>query len=256
MYRFSLFFLLIGYLAMWGQFASPLQADGLSDLKAALGRYTAKSTLKGTLQAQTRTVQGKGKDANEIKGQASAWIEYDPKGLRMKWDRPFLLKLDQETRLRTKGGKLNNQPSGALWAMELHRTYSLLNATEGLSLMVETATFQNEAQEMLEGRAVRVLQFSRPQSGVPEWIRRWVKDFNSTVKIWIDSDGKPLKYQETIQIKARAFLVISFEETREIDVNYSNINDHLVCVRHEEKIESSGGGEYVSSWTLRTFKPQ
>ncbi|MDR1842016.1 MAG: hypothetical protein LBQ86_08885, partial [Holophagales bacterium] len=108
---------------------SSLAADGLSDLKAALGRYTAKSTVKGTLEAQVWSRQGKGKDMVETGGRASALIEYGPQGLRMEWSRPFLQRLDSEARSRLKNGPSDNQASNALWAMELRRTHNLLDGS-------------------------------------------------------------------------------------------------------------------------------
>ena len=246
--KFLLAFLVFNYLA----------ADGLSDFKAALGRYEKKSTLRGTLEVQTVSTQGKGKEATETKGQASASVEYSPQGLRMQWSRSFLQRLDQETRQRMKNVPKNNQTqaSNALWAMELRRTYNLLDAAGELSRMIDTAVFQSEGRETLNGRPVRVLQFSLPQSGAPERFRKWIKEFTSTAKIWIDAEGNPLSYRQDIQIKARAFLVISFEQTQEINIAYSAINDHLVCLRHEEKQEGGGGGEFGASRTIRTFRPQ
>ncbi|MDR2697330.1 MAG: hypothetical protein LBB40_02510, partial [Holophagales bacterium] len=246
MSRFLLPFLLFNYLA----------ADGLSDFKAAIVRYTAKSTIKGTLEVQTWSRQGKGKDATEMRGQASAWVEYGPQGLQMRWNRPFLNQLDQEARLRTKGAPQNNQVSNALWHMDLRKTYDLLDASKDLSLILETATFQSEGLEPLNGRSTRVLRFSVPQSGVPERLRRWIKEFNSTAKIWIDKEGNPLSYWQSTHIKARAFLVISFEQTQEQSITYSKTADNLVCLSVEEKQEFGGGGEYNSSRTIRTFSPQ
>jgi len=233
-----------------------LAADGLSDLKTALARYTAKSTIKGTLEVQTWNKQGKGKDALETKGQASALVEYGPQGLQMRWTRPFLTQLDQEVQIRTKDAPTNNQITSALWMMDLRRTYNVLDATKELSRILETATFQSEGEEPLNGRPTRVLRFSVPQSGAQDRFRKWITEFNSTAKIWIDKEGNPLSYWQSITIKARAFLVISFEQTQEISITYSSKADNLVCLRSVEKQEFGGGGEHNSSRTIRTFSPQ
>jgi len=246
MSKYLLPFLLFNYLA----------ADGLSDFKAALARYTAKSTIKGTLEVQTWNRQGKGKDAVESKGQASALVEYGPQGLQMRWTRPFLNQLDQESRNRTKESSTNNQASNAIWLMDLRRTYNILDATKELSRILETSTFQSEGEESLNGRPTRVLHFSVPQSGAQDRFSRWITEFRSTAKIWIDREGNPLFFSQSIHIKARAFLVISFEQTQEQSITYSSKADNLVCLRAEEKQEFGGGGEHNSSRTIRTFTPQ
>ncbi|MDR0498940.1 MAG: hypothetical protein LBH03_04305 [Holophagales bacterium] len=233
-----------------------LVANGLSDLKATLVRYTAKSTIKGTFEVQTWNRQGKGKEAVDTKGQASALVEYGPQGLQMQWNRPFLNQLDRELRLSAKDVSSNNQISNALWMMDLRRAYSSLDASKELLRLLETAIFQSEAEEPLNGRPTRVLRFSVPQSGTQERFRRWIKEFHSTAKIWIDKEGNPLSYWQSIRIKARIFLVISFEQTQEQNITYSKIGDNLVCLRVEEKQEGGGGGEYASSRTIRSFTPQ
>jgi hypothetical protein len=246
MLRFLLPLLLSGHLA----------ADGLSDFRAALSRYTAKSTVKGTLEVQTWSKQGKGKDATETRGQATAWVEYGPQGLQMRWNRALLNQLDREARMRAKDAAQTNRASNAIWQMDLRRTYNLLDASKELSEILETATFLSEGTEPLNGRPTRVLRFSVPQSGVQERFRRWIKEFESTVKIWIDKDGSPLSYWQSAHAKARAFLVITFEQTQEVSITYSSRGDNLVCLSVEEKQEFGGGGEYNSSRTVRTFSPQ
>jgi hypothetical protein len=246
MIKFLLFLLISSFAA----------ADGLADLKAAIERYSAKATIKGTLDAQIWSVQGKGKDATETRGQASAWVEYGPSGLRMQWGRNFLRQLDQESRERMKNVQAANQPSSALWAMELRRTYSFFDAPGELSRMIEIAKFSSETEEMHNGKPARALHFSVPLSGVPVRFRGWVKEFNSTATVLVDADGTPLRFKQSTQTKARAFLVVSFEQTQETDIAYSILEDHLICIRSEEKQTGGGGGEHSSSRTVRTFKPQ
>jgi len=246
MSKYFLPFLIFNYLA----------ADGLSDFKAALARYTAKSTIKGTLEVQTWNKQGKGKDAVESRGQASALVEYGPQGLQIRWSRPFLTQLDMESSTHTKDAPPKNQVSNALWMMDLRRTYSVLDATKDLSRILETATFQSEGEEPLNGRLTRVLRFSVPQSGAHDRFSRWITEFSSTAKIWIDREGNPLSLLQSTHIKARAFLVITFDQTQEQSITYSSKADNLVCLRTEEKQEFGGGGEHNSSRTIRTFNPQ
>ena len=230
-----------------------LSADGLSDLKAALGRLDPGAAIKGTLEAQTQARHGK--DGTDVSGRAAAWVEYGPKGLSMRWERPFLDQLDREIRSRPKSEASNSQALGALWAMELRRTYSMLDPASELSRMLESATFLREEPGVTNGVSVRVLHFSVPQSGAPERYRRWIKDYKSTAQIWIDGDGAPISSAQKIQIKGRAFLVISFDQTTAIKATYAVLGGRLVCLRHEEAQEGGGGGEFASSRTVRTFRP-
>ena len=234
-----------------------LAADGLSDLKAALKRYEAKATIKGTIEAQTWNTQGKDKDASETKGRASAQIEYGPSGLKMQWDRHFLQQLDMEARERANAKDSQPQSPGlnAVWAMDMRGVSNLLNPVESLSRFLETATLLAETLETHNGAKARALSFSAPPPGGANRYRRWLKDFSATIKIWIADDGSPLGYWQRTQLKGRAFLVISLEQNTEETITYSNVAGHLVCTKEEEKQEFSGGGEYFSSKTVRVFRP-
>jgi hypothetical protein len=129
-----------------------------------------------------------------------------------------------------------------------------MNPVEDLLKSLETATFVNEGRENYNGRQTRVLSFSAPMTNDAQRMRRWLKDFTTTIKIWIDGDGRPLGFSQKSSAKGRAFIVIAFEQNREETVTYSNVGDHLVCTRQEEKQEFQGGGEYGSSRTVRTFR--
>jgi hypothetical protein len=237
---------------------SHLAANGLSDLKAALMRYEAKATIKGTVEAQTWNVQGKDKDATETKGKASAQIEYGPTGLKMQVGRQFLQQLDMEARERSteKEGPSQSLALNAIWALDMRRVGNLMNPAEELSSFLETATFLSESIETHNGKKARALYFSSSAGGTSQRLRRWLKDFNSTIKIWIGEDGSPLGYWRSVQLKGRAFLVISLEQNSEETIAYSNVAGHLVCARQEEKQEFQGGGEYFSNRVLRVFYPQ
>jgi hypothetical protein len=237
-----------------GLFFSYLSADGLSDLKNALGRYEAKSTVRGTLEVQTWSRQGRDAGATETRGRATATVEYGQQGLRMQWRQPFLQQIDRETRARSSSNPPTNQALNATWAMGMRDTYNLMNPVEVLLRMLENATLISEGRESYNGTQVRVLNFSVPMTSEFNRLRRWLRDFTSTVKIWIDSDGTPLGFSQKAQIKARAFIVISMEQTREESLTYANVGDHLICVRHEESQEFQGGGEHGSSRTVRSLR--
>jgi len=234
-----------------------LAADGLSDLKAALKRYEAKTTIRGTVEAQTWNTQGKDKDASETRGRASAQIEYGPSGLKMQWDRQFMQQLDMEARERAsaKDSPPQNQALNAVWAIDMRSVSNLLNPVESLSRFLETATLLGETRETHNGAKVRALSFTTPAPSGANRFRRWLKDFSATIKIWIADDGSPVGYWQKIQLKGRAFLVISLEQNTENTIAYSNVAGHLVCTREEEKQEFSGGGEYFSSKTIKIFRP-
>jgi hypothetical protein len=137
--------------------------------------------------------------------------------------------------------------------MDMRSAISMVNPTEELSRVLDTATFVSEGRESFNGQQARALNFTAPLGSEAQRLRRWLKDYSSTIVVWIGGDDAPLGFSKKVIMKARAFLVISLEQTREEAITYATAGDHLICARQEEKQEFQGGGEYGTSRTIRTF---
>lgn len=66
---------------------STCRADGLADLRGALGRLQGLAPIKATLEIKSWRHQGEGKDGDDKQGQASLMVEDSTRGLQLTYGR-------------------------------------------------------------------------------------------------------------------------------------------------------------------------
>jgi hypothetical protein len=235
---------------------SGLQADGVADLKAALGRLQASAPLKGTLAVNRWSKNGEGKEAVERAGQASAWVEDGPQGLRVMWDRTLLSKFGQEGRATRKDPDAKTPATVGLSALTPRLVADRISAAESVAAELEHAVFQSEKAETWNGRPARLLLFNLTTGGLGKQERKYVKEFNGTLQVWIDEEGVPLGLSTKFSLKARAFLVVSFNQEQEESFSFQKVGDRLVCVKSELTSNGSGAGEKGRSHHTSSFTVQ
>lgn len=233
-----------------------LRADGISDLKGALARLGGHAPVKGTLEVKRTTRNGEGKDLVERVGQASAWVEDGPQGLRVAWDRSLLGRAQQEARALRKDPEARTPATLGLGALSARVVVDQVHAAEGLASQLEHAKVVSEVAEPWRGRPARKLTLELTMAAVNGRDRKYVKEFTGTTQVWIEEDGTPLATLTRTRLKGRAFLVVTFNQEQEESAAYQRVGDRLVCLRLETSSSGSGAGEKGSTHSLTTFALQ
>ena len=104
-------------------------------------------------------------------------------------------------------------------------------------------SFKAEKADTWNGKPARLLTFTVPMTKLPEQQRKYVKEFDATVSIWIAADGTPLASATHTTVKGRAFVVVSFEAVDDDSHTYGVVGDRLLTLRSEKHNTSSGAGE-------------
>jgi hypothetical protein len=236
--------------------AASARADGLSDLKAALGRLQAQTPLKATLDVKTMERHGDGADALEKLGQASLTLEDGARGLQLLYAKDTLSRIDQESRLLSHDPKAKTPTAWALAKLDSSEVLPMTSAVSALSRSVEEAVFKSEKPDAFGGKPARLLTFAVPVTRLPEQQRKYVKQFESTLSIWIGADGTPLASERHTTVKGRAFVVVTFEATDDTSSVYAVAGDRLLTLRSEDHSVSSGAGEKGEERVVKTLQPQ
>lgn len=234
---------------------SLLCADSLTDLKTALHALKGQAPIKGTVEVSTWRRNGEGKEANETSGQASAWVEDGPQGMKMQWSRHLLQQIEQEAQAKKANPKTKTPASTGMSAMAPRTVSGMVNQAGDLLRQLETATLTGETREAWNGRQVRALAFTVPLTGIGEKERKMVKDYKGSAKILIDDDGTPLAMTRKTFTAGRAYMVITFNADEEATHTFAKVSDRLVCTRFESK-NNQGGSETSQSVSTRSFKVQ
>lgn len=236
--------------------APAARADGLSDLKAALARLQAQTPLKATLDVKSTEKRGEGADAVEKQGQGSVGLEDGARGLQVLYAKDTLARMDAESRLLTHDPKAKTPTVWAVGKLDSGDVLPMASAAPGLARSLEEAVFKTEKADTWGGKPARLLTFTVPVSAVPEQQRKYVKQFDATLSIWIGADGTPLASAAVTNVKGRAFVVVSFEALDESNCTYGVAGDRLMTLRSENHSSSSGAGERGEQRVVKTLQPQ
>ena len=236
--------------------ACAARADGLADLKGALARLQGQTPLKATLDVRTVERHGEGADAIEKLGQASVNVEDGARGLQVLYARDTLARMDAEQRQFAHDPKAKTPTVWALEKLETHEIAPMASAASTLSRNVDEMPFKGEKADTWNGKPARQLTFSIPVSKLPEQQRKYVKEFDGSLAIWIAADGTPLASETRVAVKGRAFVVVSFDAVDESSATYGVFGDRLLTLRSENHSASNGAGEHGDQRVTKTLQPQ
>ena len=207
-------------------------ADGLSDLKAALGREQGQAPIKGTLEVTYKHVHGTGKDAVEETGQVALAVEDGAQGLEVAYSHDTVAHLDAESlaRERDKNAKVPTLP--AVEMLRYRDIRGMTAAAQALERLLERSKFVSERQEAWNGQPARVLRFDM---GLPPEVddkqREYIKKHIGELDVWIAPDGTPLASRTHDMASGSAFLFLKFEFGVDEDSTYALAGDRLIAVK-------------------------
>ncbi len=236
--------------------ASAAQADGLADLKAALARLQAQTPLRATLDVKTTEKHGEGADAVEKLGQASIGLEDGARGLQVIYAKDTLARMDAESRQLVHDAKARTPTVWALARLDSSQVVPMTSAAPTLARSLDESVFKSEKADTWGGKPARLLTFTVPLTTLPEQQRKYVKEFDGTLAVWIGADGTPLASETRATVKGRAFIVVSFEAVDENSSTYAVVGDRLLTLRSESHVSSSGAGERGEQRVVKTLQPQ
>ena len=229
-------------------------ADGLSDLKGALSRLHAQTPLKGTLETKTWRRSGEGKEAEEFTGAASIALEDGTQGMRLQYGRDLLSRMDLEQQALARNPNAKTPTLYAMRELGPDDLRPMLSAAEGLTRQLERSSFKSEKMASYSGKAARQLSFSVPVTTLSDRDRKYVKEFDGKLDIWIDADGTPLGSHLNVRASGRAFVVVSFDYKHEEQCVYTRAGDRLLVARKESQSSNAGAGERSEDRIIKTLQ--
>ena len=233
-----------------------LFADAAADLQRALGRLQGATPVKGTLEVKRFNRTGEGKGMVERSGQASAWVEDGPTGLRVFYDRAQVGRMTQESRLQRKDSDAKTPTTQGLSVISARLVADQINAADSLATQLDQTRVLSETRESWRGKPARKIVYELTINNITGRDKKYIKEYGGTVQVWIEEDGTPLAATLSTKMKGRAFLVVSFHQDLEQTFVYQRVGDRLVCVREELDSQGSGAGEKGHTQNTTTFTVQ
>ncbi|MFZ6742411.1 hypothetical protein ACO0LC_04250 [Undibacterium sp. JH2W] len=234
--------------------ASHARADGLADLKQALNRLQAQTPIKVQMEVKSWRKQGEGKDGEEKSGQALLQLDEGNHGLHLIYGKEILGRLEQEAAIKNKDKK--NRPSTALALNELTTSdlRQMISAAPMILRYLDDAVYKGEKTDHYKGKAARMLSFEFTIDKLSERERKYFKNLESRLDIWIGADSIPIASNFHQYGTGRAFVVVNFEQRTDEETEYVVNGDRLLMVKKESKFISSGAGEKFESKLLKILQ--
>lgn len=231
-------------------------ADGLTDLKAALTRLQGQTPLKAVVEAKTWSRDGEGKDMEETTGHASVSVEEGTRGLQVFYSKDMLARLETEERAKEREPKAKTPTLSALNEVNSSALRPMISAAGSLARTLDKAVFKGERTDTYNGKPARVVSFAMSMDKMSEKERKYVKEFEGNLDVWIAEDGLPYASRSTLNVSGRAFVVVSFNFKKDEDWVYGLVGDRLVALRRETRNSSSGMGEKGEGKVVKTLQIQ
>jgi hypothetical protein len=223
----------------------PLCADGLGDLRAALGRLQGPDTAKVSFEYQFRRELQEGKGPSVTQGAVTAQVEDGPQGLRITWDRATLLQAEGELQ-----GAFQDPLKPAPISQILRSLTSLdidehLHGAQTLLRDLTGAHLKETRPDAWQGKPAQLLVLDLEAVINPN-IRPAVKEVKAQGLLWVGSDGSPLAFRSDVAYKGSRFL-IAFHGIRKEELHYQRRGNRLLVTWAQSEERTSGFGESVGT---------
>lgn len=231
--------------------ALPLHADGLSDVRAALGRLQATTPIRVTYELQRNEVD-EGKFANDkYGGKATVDLESDGASFRLIVTRPLLDEIGRELDARAKNPDLNTPAERALNQISTVMAVESLDAAPPLLRLMEGAKLVSDGAGTWAGKPARivVLRLSDKIGKMPGK----VTIAENKLTLWLGADNVPLA-AEHIRHGKFSFLVLRSEMKSKRSWHFARSGDRLVRARYEATETTSGMGQKGTDNTVAVVR--
>jgi hypothetical protein len=228
--------------------AAAARADGLADLRAALARFPAHSTIRAavTLEKQHQD------DEHNMpeRGKVTVDVEAGAEGLRITYANDVIARAQAESRAEEIDPEKQTPTVTALRSIDAPQIVAVLDGAGALARQLTNATLQKDQRIVVAGRPARQLTFAI-QPKLSKADAKHVKSAEMSLVVVADADNVPLNAEIRGAVKAKFFLM-SFEQKFHQTWTFARAGDRLVAVQHREEQSGSGMGQNFSGWTATT----
>lgn len=234
-------------------FANAAWANGLDDMRNALGSLQGQGALRGTFDArQSKQEVDKGKAPESAN--ASAFIEDDGGNLTIRWDRATLKRANDEAN-PPNNGKPKQMLSTVLGTSTALRIGSCVNYAPALLRALDGAQLKSERADTYHGKPARLLELSLVERS-PDDEHVSMKESTHTAQVWLGADNVPLAASIVHKRKAKVLVFLSFEQQSKEDFQFSVAGNRLVVLKQDEQGTAKGLGSDGQYRNTYSFTPK
>jgi hypothetical protein len=230
----------------------PLAAEPLTDLRAVLGKLTAREPIHATYEVQ-RSVISEGKfDNDKVNGKAVVELESGGGDFRLIIPRPLLDQIAREQEARALDIEKKSPTVSALSQLDPVDTSTAIDFAPTLLRMLHGAKVVSDTQSTFQGKPARALVL-RLEDRIEKEEKGRLKITENRLTLWLGPDLVPVGAEHLFNARV-SVLLLKFETKQKKSWYLTQVADHLVRVRHESSSNSSGMGQKANEMMVATVK--
>jgi hypothetical protein len=234
-------------------FANAAWANGLDDLRTAIGSLQGQGTVRGTFEARQSKQEVDKSKAPEA-ADAMAQVEHDGTSLTVRWDRSTLKRANDEAN-PPYNGKPKETLSTVVGTSSALRIEDCVNHAPGLLRELDGAQLKSERSDTFQGKPVRVLELALVERA-PDDEHINMKESLHTATVWLGQDNIPIKATVIHRRKAKVLVFLSFEQQVKEDFVFTQVANRLVIVKRDEQGTAKGLGSDGQYHNTYSFTPK
>jgi hypothetical protein len=223
-------------------------------LVATLARFSAQAPVTAHFSYRYENTSGDGKDAVVTRGEVSGDVSETPAGVLLSWGGTLLERAKQEDRALASNPEAPTPTRDGLAQVTVFDLARRLDAASVLRDQLARATVLDDKPDALDGAPARLLTL-KLEATLGKRERRYVKEAESTARLWLSPEGLPLAAETVTRASGRIFLIIGFEFEQRESLRFAQVGDRLVTVRHEISSHWDGAGDAGGRKSLTVLEP-
>jgi hypothetical protein len=232
-----------------------LPSGPLAALDAALERLGTGEPIRARFTHRYSSSAGDGADAVRTEGEVSGEVAEGPAGLEITWPRALVERARAEERQRGSDPEARTPVRDGIAAVNTMELARLLDGAAVLREALDGASLVEDRPDVVDGAPARLLVLKlSPHLSARD--RRYVKEVESRLRLWLGADGLPLAAEAEAKLSGRAFLVITFKSEQRERWRFERAAGRLVTVRHEEERHGEGAGDRGDRTATTTLQLQ
>ena len=228
--------------------ATPLLADGFTDLKAALIRMQDRDPMRSEVDLQLWRRKADGGPSLLTQGEGRAWIEDGPGGTSLRFPAQMLEQVQREGLEKMKQPDAPTPITDCMDELGARHLVEYLAYGPVLLRNLEQCHLLGEEASTMNGKPARMLRFSVDPS-LPASIKKLLDRIESDVRIWIEPDGTPVAADIRYTFKGSRFF-ISFSGAHHEHLDFLARQQRLLVTRHDWEESYQGFGQKTESHKL------
>lgn len=229
-------------------------ADGLSDLRASLGKLESDEPIRARVEIKTRNTGGESdKQKQQAEGTSSVIVESGPEGLQLGWSPEQIKQARKAAWEKVVNPDAAKSNLATLTALEAGEALNLFDFADPLRRWLEGAKLQGDKRETHEGKPARLLVI-RLDLRLNEEARKLMKSSDAIMKVWLNANGVPIALDRDLQLRFSKFFLtyrVHEHDTREFQV----AGGRLVVTRAAHDSFGSGLGHTEETHSTTTVTP-